>query len=252
MKPKPKAADAPAEKSNAKPTEEPAPKAEKKPSKPWFQKPRQILRGLLRALCATIVVLGLYNAYDTYQVETTPKASDHHHSLFSDDNATRDIMSPSLYSLYSSFDPLGPDLRRRGRQAMNHDDPRVHKRTNPASSRPQCVSKAESLKNPYSPRAPTKEETHYVLHPRRTRTIRPRNVLPPRPRPRVDAAPPRRLAALVRPRARPRPRRRRHVFRTKEGPRRPGLAPIHDRVRPIYGRQQPVAVAALPRLRASQ
>ena len=68
LKPKPKAADAPAEKSNAKPTEEPAPKAEKKPSKPWFQKPRQIIRGLLRALCATIVVLGLYNAYDTYQV----------------------------------------------------------------------------------------------------------------------------------------------------------------------------------------
>ena len=92
MKPKPKNVDdAPAEKSSAKPTEEPAPKAEKKPSKPWFQKPRQIFRALLRALCATIVVLGLYNAYDTYQVETTPKASEHHHSLFSDDNATRDI-----------------------------------------------------------------------------------------------------------------------------------------------------------------
>ena len=91
LKPKPKPADAPAEKSNAKPTKEPAPEKPKKPSKPWFQKPRQILRGLLRALCATIVVLGLYNAYATYHVETTPKASDHHHSLFSDDNATRDI-----------------------------------------------------------------------------------------------------------------------------------------------------------------
>ena len=66
--PKPKAADAP-EKSNAKPKDEPAPEKPKKTSKPWFQKPRQILRGLLRALCATIVVLGLYNAYDTYQVE---------------------------------------------------------------------------------------------------------------------------------------------------------------------------------------
>ena len=54
-KPKPKAADAPAEKSDAKPKDEPAPK----PKKSWFQKPRQIIRGLLRALCATIVVLGL-------------------------------------------------------------------------------------------------------------------------------------------------------------------------------------------------
>ena len=56
MKPKPKPADAPAEKS-AKPKDEPAPEKPKKPSKPWFQKPRQIFRGLLRALCATIVVL---------------------------------------------------------------------------------------------------------------------------------------------------------------------------------------------------
>jgi len=120
----PKAADAPAD--AAKPAEksakdEPAPE---KPKKPWFQKPRQIIRGLLRALCATIVVLGLYNAYDTYQVrrpvwkpidatpaarhcreiictqvETTPKASDHHHSLFSDDNATRDIKAGGAAAL---------------------------------------------------------------------------------------------------------------------------------------------------------
>jgi hypothetical protein len=62
LKPKPKAVDAPAEKSNAKPKDDPAPEKPKKPSKPWFQKPRQIFRALLRALCATIVVLGLYNA----------------------------------------------------------------------------------------------------------------------------------------------------------------------------------------------
>ena len=92
LKPRPKNVDAPAEKSNAKPTKEPAPEKPKKPSKPWFQKPRQILRGLLRALCATIVVLGLYNAYDTYQVETTPKASEHHHSLFTDDNVAQPLL----------------------------------------------------------------------------------------------------------------------------------------------------------------
>ena len=50
----------------------------------------------------------------------------------------------------------------------------------------------------------TQEETHYVLHPRRSRSIT-RNVLPPRPRPRIHPTPPRGLAALVRPRARPRP-----------------------------------------------
>ena len=70
LKPKPKAADAPADaakpaEKSAKPKDEPA---TEKPKRPWFQKPRQIIRGLLRALCATIVVLGLYNAYDTYQV----------------------------------------------------------------------------------------------------------------------------------------------------------------------------------------
>ena len=63
----PKAADAPADaakpaEKSAKPKDEPAPE---KPKKPWFQKPRQVFRALLRALCATIVVLGLYNAYDT-------------------------------------------------------------------------------------------------------------------------------------------------------------------------------------------
>ena len=64
-------------------------------------------------------------------------------------------------------------------------------------------------KNPYSPRfasttTESQEETHYVLHPRRRSTIT-RNVLPPRPRPRIQGTPPRGLAALVRPRARPRP-----------------------------------------------
>ena len=103
MNGKPKAVDAPTKATE--PTEEPvAAPAKKAEKKSWFQKPRQIVRGLLRALCATIVVLGLYNAYDTYQVrrpvwkpidatpaarhcreiictqvETTPKASDHHH-----------------------------------------------------------------------------------------------------------------------------------------------------------------------------
>merc|ERR1711965_196468 len=102
-----------------------------------------------------------------------------------------------------------------------------------------CVQPSASAQKPEKPvlqalelePKPQQEETHYVLHPRR-RSIT-RNVLPPRPRPRIHPTPPRGLAALVRPRARPRPRTGRHVFRPEEGPRRPGLGPVHDRVRPI-------------------